>query len=95
MIDVLVKVLAGASGGAAGKITEFAFGQSDRDSPEDESRDEIEGQSIEVIKQVGQKAETPEEIPAALDGLSITFNHDETEKQFNWVDEAEEPDTDD
>lgn len=80
---VAVEFIKNVSGNIAHRCIEFVLG-----SDGDEAEDEKVNQGLEVVKQVGENAESAIEVPKALDGLEI--QSEGTTKTFNWVDEANE-----
>jgi hypothetical protein len=78
----------GIMGGAGKKVVDLLFGPfSDEDDPDseesNESRLEVEGS--ELIKQIGEHAENPEDIPKVLDGFEIDMDEYEEggQKSYN------------
>jgi len=70
--------LSGAGSGATGKIIGKFFGN-DEDTEAEDSNTFVD-QSKAVIQQIGQNANSPEEIPAALDGFSTKVEIDDKER---------------
>jgi hypothetical protein len=90
MIESIIKIIAGAAGGIGGKVAEAAF-PAFHEEADDHSRS-IEGQAVEVIKQVGTSTDDPEEITTVLDGFSMEYGEHGRQKQFKQADEKQTKD---
>lgn len=83
MPDPFTSLLSGGASGAASSVFSLLTGDfmGSEDSAEGTN---ISDQGTEIIQQIGENAESSEDIPAALDGLEmeITSNGETMSKRF-------------
>lgn len=85
MIDAIYSIVSGATSGVTSKLLGLFLDVEDK--PE-EPNSKITSEADELIKQIGEKANNPDDIPCALNGFNFTYQtaDGEVNKQYNFSD---------
>jgi len=80
MMDLIRSLISGISGGATSEILGLFLNVDEKDK----ANPRIKSEADELIKQIGDNADSPEEIPSALDGFNFTHKtaKGEVNKQY-------------
>ncbi|WP_415380533.1 hypothetical protein [Halosimplex sp. TS25] len=85
MIDAIYSIVTGATSGVTSKLLGlFLDVKNEPDGP----NSKITSEADELIKQIGENANDPDDIPSALNGFNFTYQtaNEEVNKQYEFSD---------